>query len=261
MTTKLQGVLILAIAAALCIGAAAWAEEEKDRTWVMQEGHAMALDTGHDAMFISEDGAFDVADLRDGETRTFGEGDKQVTVTRDGDIVTIDRAEQGEAGRLEIKCQVDKDTCQVMTFEDDPQKVMIIVKKTRECVDGEGDCDATLDVHLDDLDLGKGMHTIIREVRCDDTGNCEEFEDVHSGAQVEVRTDVDDDGVGNVLILESDELGGDKVVLRCPEGDSQVTVDKEEADDTFLCPKHSIPMERSPERVLIKKIKVQKQGD
>lgn len=261
MTTKLHGVLILVIAVALCIGTAAWAEEEKEHTWVSREGHAMALHADHDAMFISEEGAFDVSDLQDGETRTFGEGDKQVTVTRDGDIVTINRMEEGDAGPIEIKCHVDKDSCQVLSFEEDPEKVMIIVKKTHECVEGEGDCEATLDVHLDDLKLGKGMHTIIREVRCDDEGNCEEFEDVHSGAQVEIRADMHHDGHGNVMILKADEFDGNKVMLRCPEGDSSVMVDKEEADDTFLCPKHSIPMERGPQKVLIKKLKIEEKDD
>lgn len=261
MTTKLNGVLILAVAATLCVGGAVWAGEEKEHTWVSAEGHAMALHAGDDAMFISEEGAFDVADLQDGETRTFGEGDKQVTVTRDGDIVTIDRVEAGEDRQVEIKCEVDKDTCQVMTFEDEPERVMIIVKKTRECVDGEGDCEATMDVHLDDLKFGHGMHTMIREVRCDDDGNCEEFEDVHSGGEVEITADVRDDGHGNVMIFKTSEMDGDKVVLVCPEGDSKVTVDKEEADDTFLCPKHSIPMEKGPEKVLIKKIRVQEKDD
>ena len=107
---------------------------------------------------------FDLADLRDGETRTFGEGDKLVTVTREDDIVTIVRAESGEERKLEINCQIDKDTCQVMTFEDEPEKVMIIVKKTRECVHGEGDCGAAIDVHVDDLDFGEGSHAIIRKV-------------------------------------------------------------------------------------------------
>jgi hypothetical protein len=261
MTTKLKGVWILAVAAALCVGAAALAEEEKEHTWVSAEGHAMALHAHHDAMFISEEGAFDVAELQDGETRTFGEGDKQVTVTRDGDVVTINRMEKGEERQVEIECEVDRDTCKVMTFADDPERVMVIVKKTRECVDGEGDCEATVDVHLDHLKLGKGMHTMIREVRCDDEGNCEEFEDVHAGGEVEITADVHADGHGNVMILKTSEMAGNKVVLVCPEGDSRVTVDKEEADDTFLCPKHSVPMEKGPEKVLIKKIRVQEKED
>ena len=32
-------------------------------------------------------------------------------------------------------------------------------------------------------------------------------------------------------------------------------------DDTFLCPKHSVPMEKGPEKVLIKKIRVQEKDD
>ena len=47
-------------------------------------------------------------------------------------------------------------------------------------------------------------------------------------------------GIGAHLIRE---LHGDGVVLRCSEGDATITVDKEEAEETFLCPKHSTPME------------------
>ena len=38
-------------------------------------------------------------------------------------------------------------------------------------------------------------------------------------------------------------LASDSVLLRCTEGDATITVKKEEAKDTFLCPKHSTPME------------------
>ena len=40
------------------------------------------------------------------------------------------------------------------------------------------------------------------------------------------------------------EFDSSKVHLRCPEGDSTIHVDKEEAGDVFLCPKHSVPMEQ-----------------
>ena len=61
---------------------------------------------------------FDLADLVDGETRIFGEGEKQVTVTRVGDVVSIDRAEHGESHKLELKCDVSQDSCQIITFEE-----------------------------------------------------------------------------------------------------------------------------------------------
>ena len=47
------------------------------------------------------------------------------------------------------------------------------------------------------------------------------------------------DGHANVLRFDDG-----KVVLTCPEGDAKIHVEQEEAEDTFLCPKHSVPMEK-----------------
>ena len=53
---------------------------------------------------------------------------------------------------------------------------------------------------------------------------------------------------------------GEEVVLRCPEGDTTMRVDLDEADETYLCPKHSLPLEKlatagKPHRVKIIKKK------
>jgi hypothetical protein len=259
MSNKLHRALILSMAAVLLAGAAAWAEEESERVWVTAEGDAMALHAHDRAVFISEDGeVFDLGDLAEGETRTFGEGAKQVTATRLGEIVTINREANGDERKLEIKCDVAQDTCQVMTFEDDPEKVMVVVKKTRNCIDGAGDCEATVDVMLDKADLGEGTHAIVRKIRCDDHGDCEHFEDVHQGGELEVVADFHDGGHGNVMIFHAGDPDG-KVTLSCPEGDSTVTVEPDEADDVFLCPKHSIAMEQAPAKKLIRKILVKEE--
>jgi len=259
MKTKLQGILVLAVAAVLVAGVAAQADEQK--SWVSEDGHVIGLHAGHDAMFVSEDGeTFDLSDLLDGETRTFGEGDKQVSVTRTGDVVAIDRTAAGATGKLELKCDVSRDSCQVITFADQPEKVMIMVKKSRECIGGVGDCEATVDVAIEDLDLGEGAHAIIRKVKCDDAGNCETFEDVHGGGEMEIIADVHRAGPGNVMILRTDGTEADHVMLRCPEGDATVRVAKAEAGDTFLCPKHSVPMEQVEGGAFIRKFHV-KTGD
>jgi hypothetical protein len=259
MKSKLHASLVLSLAAVLFLGAAAWAGEEDSNVWVTAEGKTVDLH-GHNAMFVSDDGeTFNLGDLREGETRTFGEGEKQITATRLGEIVTIDRVAGGDERHLEIKCDVERDTCQVITFEENPQKVMIVVKKTRECVDGVGDCEATVDVTLDDIDFGEGAHAIIRKVHCDDAGNCQEFEDVHhSGATVEVTADFDDGDHPSIVIMRSDGMDG-KVTLVCPEGDATIHVAEEQAEDTFLCPQHSVPMEQAAAKKIIRKIRVNKE--
>ena len=91
----------------------------------------------------------------------------------------------------------------------------------------------------------------MRKIKCDEEGNCEELEDMHHGGEVEVVADIHHGGHGNVMIFRSDELDG-KVMLRCPEGDATVAVEQDEAEDVFLCPKHSIPMEKAPAKKLIR---------
>jgi hypothetical protein len=48
----------------------------------------------------------------------------------------------------------------------------------------------------------------------------------------------------------------DKVSLRCPEGDTTMRVDKSEAEDVFLCPKHSVPLEQVKSKGRVHEIKV-----
>jgi hypothetical protein len=77
---------------------------------------------------------------------------------------------------------------------------------------------------------------------------------------MEIVADFDSPGHGDVMIFHADPLDG-KTVLRCPEGDATVRVDEEEADDTFLCPKHSVPMEQVAAKKLIKTIRVEQTDD
>ena len=51
----------------------------------------------------------------------------------------------------------------------------------------------------------------------------------------------------------------DTVALSCPEGDTSMHVSKEEADDVFLCPKHSLPLE--PQKRMIRRIHIDRDGD
>ena len=57
---------------------------------------------------------------------------------------------------------------------------------------------------------------------------------------------------GNVMFISEDS----KTVLRCPEGDTTMRVEKEEAEDVFLCPKHSVPLEKVESKGRVHEIKV-----
>jgi len=253
-------ILALAIAA-LLIGSPALAGE--NGMWVSDSGHTVELAGPHTMMFHEGGETFDLSDLRDGETREFGQGDKQITVTREGDDVLIVREQAGDESALELKCHVADDTCQVVTFEDDPEKVMIVVAKTRTCVteDGDGECEANIDVMLSDIGAmgAGGHHAIVRKIKCDDDGDCEEFEDIIKG-EMSVTADFATGHAGNIMVLAGPPHMDGKVMLACPEGDSTVHVDKEEAEDTFLCPKHNVPMELSehPAHPMVRKIRVKK---
>lgn len=251
--------MILALAVAtLLIGAPAIAGD--GAAWVTDTGHRVELAGSHTMMFHEGGETFDLSDLRDGETRDFGQGAKQITVAREGDDVLIVREQSGDESALELKCHVTDDTCQVVTFADDPEKVMIVVAKTRTCVkeDGEGDCADSIDVTLDRIGglAGDGHHAIVRKIKCDDAGNCEEFEDIVKHGMT-FTAEVDSAHGGNVVVLSGAPHMEGKVMLACPEGDATVNVDKEESDETFLCPKHNVPMELSAHPMpLVRKIRV-----
>ena len=250
MKQKSLGIFVVALVAVLCTGPVSAGCAE----WVTDDDQTIEIHAHANAMFFDENGeSFDLAELRDGETRTFGEGQKQVTVARVGDVVTIVRDESEEKSKLEIQCDTGRDTCKVITFSDDPEKVMIMIQKTRECVNGVGDCD-DVDIAFDSI--GEGGHAIIRTVKCNDAGDCEHFENVVGGSEVIAIGDYGGQPHHKMVIVHSDEMNSDSVLLRCPEGDSKIHVDKDEAADTFLCPKHSVPMVQE-ENQFIRKIKVE----
>jgi hypothetical protein len=268
--------LILSLVIVLGLALVAAVAGEKN-VWVSDDGDHHAVHGN--MMFIGEDGdAFDLSDLADGETRIFGTGEKQVSVTRSGDDATITREASGDESAMQITCQLGQDTCKVMTAAGDPEKVMIMIQKTRECTDGEGDCD----VHAQLMDVGvfggDAQTIVIRKtVNCDDEGNC--TEDVsemghphgahaEGHAIIEMITEggpdgevivvgeggnwVGDHGKGDMVFISAD----DKISLRCPEGDTTMRVEKTEAEEIFLCPKHSVPLEKVKTKGSVHEIKV-----
>ena len=110
-------------------------------------------------------------------------------------------------------CRIDRDRCQVVTFDEEPGKLMLIAKKVSTCEPGDDDCEGVAVVDVDVEVLGGDAHGW-----------------VHA-----------DKGVRGLKMLGD----GDEVLLRCPERDTTMHVALDEADDTFLCPKHSVPLEKA----------------
>jgi len=256
----------LMLATALVVTAVATAG---DKHWVAENGEVHTVHAGGHSLFIGDDAeVFNLADLADGETRMFGEGERQVTVTRSGDVATISRPATGDDSKLDIECRLDTDVCQVTTFDDDSRRVMIMVEKTRECVDGEGDCDggisafASGEAHVEML-----MHQAVicgdDEEECATTIKHLELGDGTGQATIIIeRSGGEDTALEDVFVMSESGAGAvfvmkdDKVTLRCPEGDATLRVEPEEKQDVFLCPKHSVPLEAVTAEKRVHKIHV-----
>ena len=66
-----------------------------------------------------------LADLKDGETRTFGKDDHSITATRKGDEITIRFG--GKDGETKtMKCSVGKDSCYAMTVDGEGKNKVIV---------------------------------------------------------------------------------------------------------------------------------------
>ena len=116
---------ILTFAVALLLAGAATAG---GGVWVSDDGAEHKI--GSHAIFFDDDGeAYDLAELEDGETRVFGSGDKQITASRDGDIIAIDSSDGGDEHGIRIECEVGRDSCKVMTFGENDEKVALMIKK------------------------------------------------------------------------------------------------------------------------------------
>jgi hypothetical protein len=230
-------------------------------TGVAQAGSDVFVSKG-DALFFGEgDGeVFDLAELLDGETRIFGEGEHQISATRAGDEITITRPNR-DGKEIKITCNVEQDSCQVLT-NTDGDHVGMMIRKTGTCA-GSGCRHEDVDVVV------SGEHARGHAFFVTEHADCE-GEDC---ATVEVRVDeiVSPHGHAEVIVETVGEGGtwvgseGHTVqlkshgaTLRCPEGDTTMIVDAEEVDDTFLCPKHSVPLEKMEPRVIrVQRKKVQ----
>lgn len=253
--------IALTLAAAGWLGAPAWA---------CGEGKVIKVGTAGVWNLNADEGeGFNVADLADGETRVFGETDRQVTVTRNGDEVTISYPAGQEGSPVSVVCDLDRDDCRIVTFEEGPARTAIVIRKSTDCDDAAGDCARVL---LTELSIGDEPTRMLIRKKIDCAGDdCVEAEETvqiggkQSFATVQVMTDgLTVAGSEDVMLLGQGEgaygfvvLGdGDGVVLRCPEGDTTMRVDREEADRTYLCPMHSLPLEKAPAAAIPRKVKI-----
>ena len=248
--------VVLAVAALGCAAVAATG----GGVWVSSDGETHGIHNGGRVVLVGGGDGFDLSQLAEGETRVFGTGDRAVTATRRGDVATITRAATGDGEAVDLRCDLGRDKCRIVTSETEPERVMIVVQKERTCVDGEGDC-AELSVDAVDTLPGDGQQIMLRKVvSCDNPDECKEAETLSD--QI-LRFHVDGELPPDHFVFKTPLDGavhpeivvmprGDSVLLRCPEGDATLRVKKDEAQDVYLCPKHSQPMQRVEPRSGVK---------
>ena len=222
---------------------------------------------------------FNLADLADGESRTFGEGDHAITATRKGDEVTITlRGHGAKGGKETFACTVGKDHCYVMARGEDGKGQVVVLNKSESGKDGKktvttrvltssdsageqkimvfaGDDDDDLVIK----ELEPGMKWVTSQVDLD--GESGEVV-IHSDGEglAVVTTDVSETEPGTKVVRIVAEGG---TVLRCPEGDATLVLKKgeEKTGGPYFCPRHNLKMEPSKEPVIIKeKVKVEKKS-
>ena len=184
----------------------------------------------------------DLSQMKDGETRTLGQGDHVLTATRKGDVITINFGDE-DGGKRSIKCNVGKDSCYAMTSSGDGMSKMIVVNKS-----GKSDKDLPVIVHSGD-----------------DDGTNFVFATSEGGDDAEIIVDAVGDGMSWVS-ADDDEahhamkmfhLNDGGTVLQCPEGDATLTLKKgEESTGPYFCPKHNLKMEKSKAHTFVRKIEI-----
>lgn len=168
----------------------------------------------------------DLSDLADGETRTFGEGDLQVTATRRGDIIEIEYP-AGDRSRT-LECVLGEGSCYVMVSDDDSARAFIVSVAQEHAGHGLAHAEAALSWTSDDGEV----HVIPEDA------------DFHFFAE----------GEGHAVM----QLSGssDVSVFECPEGDTTMRLKKDEVAGTYFCPQHNLELEQVEAQHRVHKIKV-----
>lgn len=259
-------ILILLAVALLAAGTATAGEDDTSVfTWSSGGGTFVVNGAGALAGDDVERTELDLADLADGETRTIPTDRGDILATREGDVVTVSGPGLGDERVIRLgplSCDVaDADatcTLSIMRLGDDRHAVAL---------DRSAGCEGDDCPHV--VSIAHAMHcagedcdvTAARNVTlCAADGDDEDGSDCRAitidtlgGAHVlDVGSLVDADGA-RVLVERMAHgagprvvvTGGDSVALRCPEGDTTMTVDRAHADEVYLCPEHSLPLEKT----------------
>jgi hypothetical protein len=179
----------------------------------------------HDGeIFFADGDRFDLSDLADGETRYFGDPDRELAATRNGDEVTLSFPDTDRALK-EITCNLETDRCFVLTSDDDDgiARVMLMMSGAAE------------GMNMQDLFLTTGAVA-------------------HAGSEgrLMIRAHTGDDGEGTFAWVSAlDDHHGELLhldgkagtLLRCPEGDTTMRLGKDESPDGYYCPRHDVPLE------------------
>jgi hypothetical protein len=210
-----------------------------------------------DCARIHVDGeTINLADLADGETRTFGDGEHQIVATRYGDEVTI------EIGDTEVvktlTCSPDDECVIILSDEGEAMKLMV------KTIDGDAD-----------------GHHLAKEVMVMALGDAEGHEEMNIfvTADGEGEWISKGDGEANVFIATAGDghhwiskdgehhgmvrIHSDGVVLRCPEGDTTMHLKKGEEDEgPYYCPRHDVELKKVERKnVTIKELKLHDKHD
>jgi hypothetical protein len=190
----------------------------------------------------------ELRDLADGETRTFGEGEHAVTATREGDRVVLNfPGKDGKTVTLDrsIDCDLASDDC-VVKFGSVGEDGNVFVFEMGDANGDHGRVERRIEIVAeggphDGHEIVVGAHPRVQVLRLGEDGD---LDDVLQNLEIEI----DDIGahVGNIqmpampLMIFSGE--GERV-LRCPEGDTTMTVGEDEVDGIYTCPKHGLTLE------------------
>ena len=189
----------------------------------------------------------DLSQMKDGETRTLGEGDHTLTAKRRGDVITLEFGEDGE--KRTVKCTVGKDSCYAMTSAGDGTSKMIVINK------GKAGKDSSPVI----VNSGTGEGSFVFATA-----------DAPDGADIilDAVDDVDDVDM-SWFTADGDELlpgmkmkmfhmqGDGGAILQCPEGDATLTLKKGEEDSgPYYCPKHNLKMEKSKGHTFVKRLAI-----
>lgn len=184
----------------------------------------------------------DLSELGDGETRTFGTGEDVITATREGDVIriTLPRGD-GDDERV-IDCKLGGPSqCYAFTRGGSAGVKMVVVSG-----DGPGQLEKKIDV----IAIGSG-----------DGEKVFRTADSHV---ILLRNPGDGEAEVETLIGSSGHpielLGHGKRVLRCPEGDTTMSIEEDDAL-TYYCPKHNVELEEVEGPRLFSTIEIRTDGD